>query len=137
VSNLPVLAPGATVLAFYDGGNPMTILRWYLTGGGGVSGGGGGVGEVWIGAGPPSDPSIELWYDPDAVISGPGPSGSYVHNQAVASTTWVIVHNLGFYPSIRIENTAGDDVEGDLSHDSLNQTTATFSAAIAGKAYCS
>lgn len=40
VANLPVLAPGTTVIAFYDGGNPMTILRWYPTGGG-VGGSGG------------------------------------------------------------------------------------------------
>jgi hypothetical protein len=137
VSSLPVLNPGDTVLAFYDGGNPMTILRWYLTGGGA---GGAGTDEVWIGTTPPTDPAIELWYDPEAVPPvppGPGPGGSYLHNQDVPSDTWVIVHNLGFFPSVRIEDTAGDDIEGDLTHDSANQTTATFSAAIAGKAYCS
>jgi hypothetical protein len=44
--NLPVLDPGDTVIAFYDGGDPMTLLRWYLTGGhesGSTGGGGGGI----------------------------------------------------------------------------------------------
>lgn len=138
ISSLPALSPGDTVLAFYDGGNPTTILRWYLTGGGGAGGAGGD--EIWIGAGPPSDPAIELWYDPEAVpppLPGPGPGGGYVHDQTVPAASWVIVHNLGYYPNIRIEDTAGDDVEGDISHQGVNQSTATFSAAIAGKAYCS
>jgi hypothetical protein len=36
VVNLPLLAPGDTVIAFYDGGDSTTILRWFLTGGHGV-----------------------------------------------------------------------------------------------------
>jgi hypothetical protein len=95
-----------------------------------------GVDEVWISSTPPSDPDLELWYDPDAAAPV-GPSGSYVHNQATPAATWVIIHNLGFYPGVRIENSAGDDVEGDVVHNSVNQITMTFSAAFAGKAYLS
>ena len=36
VLRLPALTPGDTVIAFYDGGDPMTILRWYLTSGEGA-----------------------------------------------------------------------------------------------------
>ena len=64
LANLPVLKPGSTVIAFYDGGDPMTILRWYLSGGGGAPPG---VGEVYIGSEPPADPNAEMWFDTDAV----------------------------------------------------------------------
>jgi hypothetical protein len=65
LGNLPVLKPGNTVITFYDGGDPMTILRWYLSGGG-VSAPAG-VGEVYIGSEPPADPNAEMWFDTDAV----------------------------------------------------------------------
>ena len=41
LASMPALAPGATVIAFYDGGSSSAILRWYRTGG--SSNGGGGV----------------------------------------------------------------------------------------------
>lgn len=43
-ANLPMLDPGDTVIAFYDGGDPMTLLRWYLTGGHDSGSTGGGTG---------------------------------------------------------------------------------------------
>lgn len=33
-ADLPTLDPGNTVIAFYDGGDPLTILRWFLGGSG-------------------------------------------------------------------------------------------------------
>jgi hypothetical protein len=48
------------------------------TGGGGGGGGGGDIDEVWVGTAAPLNPTIELWYDPDApgVVYGPtGPAG--------------------------------------------------------------
>lgn len=64
-------------------------------------------------------------------------AGSYVHDQMTPSATWVIVHNLGFYPNVRIEDSAGSDVEGDVTQDSVNQMTVTFASAFSGKAYLS
>jgi hypothetical protein len=101
------------------------------------TGGGEGADEVWIGPNAPSDPAIELWYDPDAAAPGAGPGGSYVHNQATPSATWVINHGLGFFPGVQIENSAGDDVEGDVTHDSALKMTVRFSASFSGKAYLS
>lgn len=65
----------------------------------------------------------------------PGPAGGfYVHDQAVASDTWVIVHNLGRHPAIVVTDSAGTQVYGTVVHDSINQATVTFSTAFGGRA---
>jgi hypothetical protein len=66
----------------------------------------------------------------------PGVSGaSYVHNQAIASTTWIVNHNLGRYPSVTVIDSAGDEVEGDIKYNNSNQITLTFSAPFGGQAF--
>lgn len=60
---------------------------------------------------------------------------NYVHDQQVASDTWIVNHNLGKFASVGIVDTAGDEVEGQVRHNSINQVTITFSAPISGKAY--
>jgi hypothetical protein len=60
---------------------------------------------------------------------------NYVHNQQVASATWVVVHNLNKYTSVNIVDTANDIIMGEVQYNSLNQLTITFTAAISGKAY--
>lgn len=59
----------------------------------------------------------------------------YVHDQQVASATWVVTHNLNKFASINIVDTANDEVMGDVTYNSLNQITLNFSAPISGKAY--
>lgn len=54
----------------FQGGNPeFPVWAGNLASGasGGPGGGTGGTDEVWIGAEPPADPNIELWFDTDAV----------------------------------------------------------------------
>ncbi len=60
---------------------------------------------------------------------------NYVHDQQVASATWVVVHNLNKYTSVNIVDTANDIIMGEVQYNSLNQLTITFTAAISGKAY--
>lgn len=60
---------------------------------------------------------------------------NYVHDQQIASSTWVITHNLGKFASVGIVDTSGDEVEGEVRHNSINQVTITFSAPVSGKAY--
>ena len=60
---------------------------------------------------------------------------NYVHDQQVASDTWVVTHNLGKFASVGIVDTAGDEVEGEVKHDSNNQVTIKFSAPVSGRAY--
>ncbi len=54
--------------------------------------------------------------------------------QTTATNTWVIVHNLGKYPSVTVIDSAGTEVVGDINYDSLNQITITFSGAFKGSA---
>lgn len=60
---------------------------------------------------------------------------NYVHDQQVASTTWVVNHNMNKYPSVNVVDTANDEVTGDVRYNTLNQITITFTAAFSGKAY--
>lgn len=70
----------------------------------------------------------------------PGPTGSdfvYVHDQAMASDTWVVVHNLNMYPNVTTVDTSGGELHGDLQYDSPNQLTITFSVPNSGKVFIS
>jgi hypothetical protein len=60
---------------------------------------------------------------------------NYVHDQQVASASWVVTHSMNKYPSINIVDTANDIIMGEVRYNSLNQLTITFTAAISGKAY--
>ena len=59
------------------------------------------------------------------------------YTQTLPSTEWNIAHTLGFVPNIIIVDTEGTVVEGLIEYVSSNQIRATFSEAIAGKAYLS
>ena len=134
----PPTEPGMGWISFQAGNPefPVWMGAGVVTEPDGGGGGGEGTDEVWVSPTAPTDPNIELWYDPDAV-PGVTPSGSYVHNQTTPASTWVIVHNLGFYPQAQVEDSAGTDIEGDPTHNSVNQMTIVFSAAFSGKAYLS
>lgn len=66
---------------------------------------------------------------------GTGDDLTYVHNQIVPSSTWVITHNLNKFPSVTIVDSAGTVVIGDVTHNSNDQVTVTFNSAFAGRAY--
>lgn len=69
-----------------------------------------------------------------------GPSGAYgadatfVHLQGVPSDTWTIVHNLGKYPSVMVQDSAGDEVEGGITYVDFNTVSVTFTGAFSGRA---
>jgi len=87
------------------------------------------------------------------VVTAPGPQGpggvdgvqaddivglvSKTHTQNAALTTWTVSHNLNFYPNVTVINTAGDQVEGSVTHIDETQLTISFSIATAGKAHLS
>jgi len=91
--------------------------------------------------GPPGPQGIQGEEGPEGPKGDPGPPGpgaGYIHDQMIASDTWVVAHNFGFYPGgIHVTDSGGSDVEGEVTQDSINQLTLTFSAAFAGKAYVS
>lgn len=64
-------------------------------------------------------------------------SYSYVHEQAVAASTWTINHNLGFHPSVSIVDSAGNKVTGEVQYTSVNQVIVSFIGSFAGSAYLS
>lgn len=68
---------------------------------------------------------------------GPGPSGSYVHHQGAAAATWIVEHDLGYFPNVTVIDSGGTEVEGDIAYFDNNTVTLTFSAAFAGTAYVS
>lgn len=63
--------------------------------------------------------------------------GSYTHVQNTSSNVWTIGHNLGYYPSVSALDSAGTQVEGDVTWTSVNLLTITFSSAFGGVAYLS
>ena len=85
----------------------------------------------WINGVCESNNSTELY------ITG---GATYTHNQNSVSDTWVIVHNLGKFPSVTVVDSGGTVVTGNVVYDSNNQITLTFFAngnlvAFSGKAY--
>jgi hypothetical protein len=62
---------------------------------------------------------------------------SYTHNQGVPSNTWSINHNLNFFPNATVFDSAGTQVEGNVTHTNETSLTITFSSAISGKAHLS
>ena len=62
-------------------------------------------------------------------------SPTYVHDQTVPLNVWVINHPMSKFPSVTCMDSAGDEIEGILSYDSLDRVTVTFCAATGGKAY--
>lgn len=62
------------------------------------------------------------------------PTYAYTFYQTQASTTWVINHNLGYNPIIRVFIGTNEVQPESIVHNTTNQTTITFSTAQAGLA---
>lgn len=60
---------------------------------------------------------------------------TYTHPQGAASDVWVITHGLGKKPSVTVQDSAYDTVDGDVFYNDSNTLTITFSAAFSGFAY--
>jgi len=69
------------------------------------------------------------------VING-GPQGppgiggasttTYLHEQDIASTSWLMSHNLGFYPNVDVFDNSGRRIRSAIIHHSINQTEVQF-----------
>lgn len=59
---------------------------------------------------------------------------NYFHNQASASASWNIAHNLGKKPSVTIIDSGGNQVIGDIVYVDDNNVTLNFTAAFSGTA---
>jgi hypothetical protein len=65
---------------------------------------------------------------------GGGGTSAYVHQQPVPAGTWTINHNLGFRPSVELLDSGGQEIDGEVSHPTVNQTVVALSPATAGLA---
>jgi len=60
---------------------------------------------------------------------------TYVHDQATASSTWNVQHNLNKFPSATMVLSTGQKGYGDIMYIDENNLTITFASAESGKAY--
>tara|TARA_R110002110_G_scaffold307138_2_gene520872 strand:+ start:1322 stop:2047 length:726 start_codon:yes stop_codon:yes gene_type:complete len=60
---------------------------------------------------------------------------NFVHHQSVASSTWMVTHNLNKYCAVDVVNDAGDIIYPNVDYTSLNTVTITFSSNQTGYAY--
>jgi hypothetical protein len=67
----------------------------------------------------------------------PGPVLAYVHQQNLSSTDWEITHNLGIYPQVTVQDSAGTTVEGSIEYLNVNNLVLHFDYAFSGVAYLS
>lgn len=60
---------------------------------------------------------------------------TFTFTQGAPAEVWTIKHELGRFPSVTVQDTAGDEVMGIVDFISENELTVTFSAAVSGTAY--
>ena len=74
----------------------------------------------------------------------PGPEGppgagvedlTYVHTQGTPSDTWMVVHNLGRWPSVEVVDTGGSVVIPSVRYIDVNTVELSFGSPTTGKAY--
>lgn len=86
-----------------------------------------------------STPAVEgdiLQYDGSHWHAAPPDDSdkTYIHQQDVASSSWLIVHNMGKYPSVTVFDSSGRQFLGDVQYTDQNRLTVTFHADFSGKA---
>jgi hypothetical protein len=64
-------------------------------------------------------------------------SYSYTHEQQVPSKTWTVTHNLGYRPSLTVQDYSKNTIEGDISHTNVNVVVLTFTDDLSGYLYLS
>lgn len=67
---------------------------------------------------------------------GAKPNYAFEYTQTNPSTTWVIQHNLGYNPIIRVFIGNQEVQPASITHDSVNQATITFTTVQVGTARC-
>jgi len=74
-----------------------------------------------------------------AITVGPqGPKGdpgtAFEYIQSTPAAVWTINHNLGFKPAVELLDAGSQEIDGEVSHPSINQTVVTLNPASAGLA---
>lgn len=71
---------------------------------------------------------------PASQISGLPDVTAFLYTQNSVSSNWSITHNLGFYPNVVVQDSAGTTVEGNVVYTDTNHLTIDFGYAITGTA---
>lgn len=77
--------------------------------------------------------------DPGYVVNAAGVvvgDAHYRHYQSTPADTWIVVHNLGKYPTVTVLDSANDQIDGETRYDNENQCTLIFTSAFSGTAIC-
>ena len=80
------------------------------------------------GAGEPGPPG------PQGPPGPPGEGAYHMHVQSTPAASWVIDHDLLYRPAVTVVDSAGSQVEGDVTYYD-SQVVVSFSGAFAGTAY--
>ena len=99
-------------------------------------------GVTIVNAGPPGPPGSQGVQGEQGPPGPPGPPGEaagYIHSQDIPASSWgPIVHNLGFYPNLFVQDSAGTTIAGfDVVHHDVNSLTIDVGYDFGGKAYLS
>ena len=60
---------------------------------------------------------------------------NFVFEQAIASDTWIIEHNMNKYPSVTLTDSDGEIFFANIEYTSANQVVVNLEAATTGYAY--
>lgn len=71
--------------------------------------------------------------DPGEDGDAGSPDKNFVHEFTNLSTM-IIEHGLDKYPAVYVQDSAGDEVEGDINHIDTNTTEITFTGSFSGRA---
>jgi hypothetical protein len=101
-----------------------------------------GATEVWSGpdAPVPQDEYL-VWIDtdaPDPIGGGGGGGGgdlNFVFNQLSPSSSWLVTHNLGKFPSVSVVDSGATLIIPNVIYTDINHVTISFGSATSGKAY--
>jgi hypothetical protein len=109
----------------------MTDRVIYVTGNTGPKGDKGDVGP----AGPqgPTGPQGDVGPQGDQGIPGAS-GGGFTYSPSVASSTWVVTHNLHKYPVVQYIDDVGEIQDPDIIHNSIDSATLVFPGPTTGKA---
>jgi hypothetical protein len=80
----------------------------------------------------PGYPEIDVALLPG--VPNAGRPIAYKHTQIATANTWTITHNLNFLPNVTVFDSAGNMVEGSVTHTNSKSLTIAFSSPISGYA---
>jgi hypothetical protein len=85
-----------------------------------------------------STSAVNIPLEVTARVAGPPGAAAGSFSQPFTNQSSVTVnHNLGKKPAVTVIDSAGDECEGQVTHNSANQLTVVFSSSFTGTILCS